>query len=96
MHVDYVRVYQAADTAERFEASFVDNWTGWRKVTIRFDDLVRSAEQPAGAPDDGLGLDQVWGYGFQLPAAGSGSFYLDQMHLEAFHRYYVPLIGSAH
>ena len=24
-------------------------------------------EQPAGAPDDGLGLDEVWGYGFTLP-----------------------------
>jgi hypothetical protein len=32
--VDYVRVYQAADTAERFEASFVDNFTGWQQITL--------------------------------------------------------------
>jgi hypothetical protein len=94
MHVDYVRVYQAADTAERWEASFVDDFDGWHKVFIRFDDMVRSAEQPAGAPDDGLGLTEVWGYGFQLPPAGSGSFYLDRVHLEALHRYYWPLVGG--
>jgi beta-glucanase (GH16 family) len=95
MHVDYVRVYGAADTAERFETTFVDNFYGWRKITIRFDDLTRSAEQPAGAPDDGLGLTEVWGYGFELPSAGSGSFYLDQVRLEAevpLYHYYFPLI----
>jgi beta-glucanase (GH16 family) len=65
--VDYIRVYQGADTAERFEASFVDDFTGWQEVTIPMTDFVRSADQPAGAPDDGLGLDEVWGYGFTLP-----------------------------
>ena len=37
-----------------------------RTVTLRlrFDDLTRSAEQPAGAPDDGLGLQEVWGYDY--------------------------------
>jgi beta-glucanase (GH16 family) len=97
MHVDYVRVYQAADTAERFEASFVDNLAGWRKVTIPFSSLTRSLDQPAGAPDDGLGLTEVWGYGFELPATGSGSFYLDQVSLVAevpMYHYYLPLIGK--
>ncbi|HSJ58698.1 MAG TPA: family 16 glycosylhydrolase, partial [Anaerolineae bacterium] len=97
MHIDYVRVYGAADTAERFEASFVDSFSGWTKVTIRFDALTRSAEQPAGAPDDGLGLTEVWGYGFKLPATGSGAFYLDQVSLEAeaqMYHYYLPLIGK--
>jgi beta-glucanase (GH16 family) len=65
--VDYVRVYQAADTAERFETTFVDNFSGWRKVYLPFSDFVRSANQPAGAPNDGLGLTEVWGYGFILP-----------------------------
>jgi len=81
--VDYVRVYQAPDTAERFEASFVDDVAGWRQVTIPFADLVRSADQPDGAPNDGLTLTDVWGYGFRLPDAGTatGSLLLDQVRL---------------
>jgi beta-glucanase (GH16 family) len=96
MRVDYVRVYGAADTAERFEATFVDDFGGWKKITIPFDALTRSAEQPAGAPDDGLGLTEVWGYGFGLPPASSGSFYLDQVRLEVevpLYRYYLPVIA---
>jgi beta-glucanase (GH16 family) len=65
--VDYVKVYQGPDTAERFEASFTDDVAGWNEVTIPLSAFVRSADQPAGAPDDGLGLDEVWGYGFALP-----------------------------
>ncbi len=81
--VDYVRVFSAPDTAERFEATFVDDVAGWQQVSIPFTDLVRSAEQPAGAPNDGLTLSDVWGYGFQLPDAGTatGSLLLDQVRL---------------
>jgi beta-glucanase (GH16 family) len=84
MVVDYVRVYQAPDTAERWEATFVDNFSGWQQVTVPFDALTRSADQPAGAPDDGLNLNEVWGYGFELPGGGSsrGTLYLDQVRLE--------------
>ncbi len=80
--VDYVRVYQAADTAERFQASFVDNVAGWQKVEMPFAFFHRSADQPAGAPDDGLGLTAVNGYGFGLPANSTGIFMLDQARLE--------------
>ena len=80
--VDYVRVYQAADTAERFEASFVDNVAGWQQVEIPFAWFQRSADQPVGAPDDGLGLDAVSGYGFGLPDGATGMFMLDQVRLE--------------
>ena len=81
--IDYVRVYQAPDSAERFEATFVDDVAGWRQVTIPFTDLVRSDEQPEGAPNDGLTLTDVWGYGFRLPDAGTaaGSLLLDQVRL---------------
>ena len=57
--IDYVRVYQAPDTAERFEAAFVDDVAGWRQVTVPFTDLVRSAYQPDGAPNDGLNLTEA-------------------------------------
>jgi beta-glucanase (GH16 family) len=76
--VDYVRVYQGPDTAERFKASFVDDVAGWREVTVPIGDFVRSNEQPDGAPDDGLGLDEVWGVGLSLPNGNAaGGFLLD-------------------
>jgi hypothetical protein len=54
---------------------------GWRQIEIPFDAFSRSADQPAGAPDDGLGLSEVWGYGFSLP--DGGSFKLDQVRVIA-------------
>ena len=42
-------------------------------MTIPFDSLTRSAEQPAGAPNDGLSLNDVWGYSFDLPGGGTSS-----------------------
>jgi beta-glucanase (GH16 family) len=84
MAVDYIRVYQGPDTAERFEASFVDSFTGWEQVTVPFTDFARSSDQPTGAPDDGLGLTEVWGYGFALPDGGlpDGITWLDQVAVE--------------
>lgn len=84
MVVDYVRVYQGPDTAERFSTSFSDDFVGWQQVEIPFTDFVRSGQQPAGAPDDGLNLNEVWGYGFELPAGGvsNGNLFLDQVRLK--------------
>jgi beta-glucanase (GH16 family) len=84
MAIDYVRVYQGPDTAERWEASFADNFDGWQQVVIPFASLTRSADQPARAPDDGLTLSEVWGYGFTLPEGGttSGKMRIDQVRLE--------------
>ncbi|MEM7333198.1 MAG: carbohydrate binding domain-containing protein [Chloroflexota bacterium] len=84
MAIDYVRVYQADDTAERFETSFVDDFVGWQEVTVSFADLVRSDDQPAGAPNDGLSMSEVWGYGFKLPVDGqTTSAMVDQVRLTA-------------
>jgi len=77
--LDYIRVFQAPDTAERFETSFVDNQAGWRQVTVAFADLTRAADQPAGAPDDGLTVTDVQGYGFGF--SGAGSMSLDRVTL---------------
>ncbi|MCB8942409.1 MAG: family 16 glycosylhydrolase [Ardenticatenaceae bacterium] len=81
MAVDYVRVYQGVNTSERFENSFVDDFTGWRKIVLPFADFTRSAEQPAGAPNDGLTLSETWGYGFHF-TEGSSTFRLDRVYLE--------------
>jgi beta-glucanase (GH16 family) len=77
--VDYVRVYQGPDTAERFEASFTDAVDGWQQVSIPITDFVRGADQPDGAPDDGLTLTDVWGYGFDLPYPVAGTYLIDQV-----------------
>jgi beta-glucanase (GH16 family) len=84
--LDYVRVYQGPDTAERFETSFTDNFVGWQEVMIPLSDFVRSADQPAGAPDDGLGLDEVWGYGLALPAGNAGG----ELKLDLVRRELIP------
>ena len=69
-----MRVYQGPDTAERWETSFQDTVAGWQRVTVPLDDSwSRSDDQPAGAPDDGLSLDEVWGYGFAFPDGGTAS-----------------------
>ncbi|MGH1489996.1 MAG: family 16 glycosylhydrolase [Acidimicrobiales bacterium] len=78
--IDYVRVYQGPDSAERFEAQFMDDSDEWKLVSIPVSDFARSEEQPAGAPDDGLNLDEVWGYGFDLPAA-SEPYLFDQVQV---------------
>ncbi|NOK63494.1 MAG: hypothetical protein GFH23_1086718n50 [Chloroflexi bacterium AL-N1] len=82
MAVDYVRVYQGPDTAERFETAFVDDFAGWQRVTLPFDTFSRSLEQPGGAPADGLTLTDIWGYRFTLPASYRGALALDQVRLD--------------
>lgn len=62
--IEHVRVYEAVDRAERFEARFVDDVAGWRRVALPFDAFARAAEQPEGAPDDGLGRERLSGVAF--------------------------------
>ena len=79
MTVDYVRVYQGPDTAQRFEASFVDNSTDWQLVTLPYASFVPSAVQPVGAPaNTSPVLTNARGYGFDFPAS-AGSFKLDDV-----------------
>lgn len=77
--VDYVRVYQAPDTAERFEATVQLRGSGWQQVTVPFEDFRRSKSQPAGAPNDGLTLTDVQGY--SLTFGGAGSVSIDRVAL---------------
>ena len=82
MTVDYVRVYQGPDTAERFETTFIDDFSGWQQVEVPFTGFTRSEEQPTGAPNDGLNLNDVWGYGFTLPDSGTDTVWMDQVQLK--------------
>ena len=69
------------DDAERYTYEFVDDTDGWKRVTVAFSDLTRK-EIGNGAPDDGLGLTEVHGWGFG--AAGTGgplTFYIDDFSL---------------
>jgi beta-glucanase (GH16 family) len=78
--VDNVRVYGAVDTYERFEAAFVDDFTGWQQVTLPFSQFTRSEQQPWRAPDDGLDLSQIYGFTVTLSARAE-AYYLDQFSL---------------
>lgn len=72
----------SGDTSERFETQFVDDFTGWKDFNLLLSAFQRRGDwQPAGAPDDGLGLHEVWGYNF-APVSGSGEFLVDQVRLE--------------
>ena len=100
MKVDYVRVYQAPDTAERFETTFVDNSVGWKKVILPFKNFKRSATQPVGAPNDGLTLTKAQGYGLawtassatSAPTALAGQFYLDDVRQASLVTIYMPIV----
>lgn len=82
MLVDYLRVYGMANTSEIFEYRFVDDIEGWKQIVIPFEAFEKSLNQPAGAPDDGLDLTEIWGYSLSVPPNAEGVFYLDKFRQE--------------
>ena len=78
MVIDYVRVYQARDTAARFVASFVDEVAGWTLVRLPFEDFERGAEQPDGAVDHARVLGALWGLDVEIDG-GPGEAMLDEV-----------------
>ncbi|MGB3593642.1 MAG: family 16 glycosylhydrolase [Ornithinimicrobium sp.] len=76
--VDYVRVYQAPDTAERWTADFRDG-RGWSLVTIPWAAFERERKQPSGAPNDGLQLEAVEGWSFDI--RGNKRVLVDELRL---------------
>lgn len=72
--VDYVRLYQARPKPIEFEASFRDDFTGWRQITLPF-----SAFQG----DDGrtLNLTAVSGVSFKTQGSVRQPVLLDQLRL---------------
>ena len=78
MVVDYVRVYQAPDTSARYEAGFRDDTEGWTLVQLPFAGFTRSADQPAGTPDDGFDRRELWGVAIEIDG-GAGSAMIDEV-----------------
>ena len=50
------------DDADRYTVAFNDDFTGWQYQSFDFVEFVRK-ETGNGAPNDGLTLTEVWGYG---------------------------------
>ena len=70
-----------ADTAERFEYKFTDNFNGWRIFNLPWNAFGRRSDwQPEGAPNDGFGRTAIWGFNIS-PVNGTGSFQLDEIRL---------------
>ena len=72
-----------SDSAERWFYQITDDFEGWQHVSIPFAEFQRRSDwQPGGAPDDGLGLTEVHGYAFGMPAGvGAHTVYLAQVEL---------------
>jgi len=77
------------DDAERYSYQFVDDFSGWKLVSIPFAVMERKEIWNA-APDDGLGLTSVHGWGFAaLQTKGEGTYFIDEVRLRR-----VPLLES--
>ena len=69
------------DDAERWTASFVDDFSGWRFLELPFADFVRK-DIGNGAPNDGLTLTEVHGWALgALATPGAVTWYMDDVGL---------------
>ncbi|MGE5074008.1 MAG: carbohydrate binding domain-containing protein, partial [Anaerolineae bacterium] len=69
------------DTSERFAFLFSDNFLGWRHFILPWSVFARRTDwQPAGAPNDGFGRNQVWGFNFSI-ISGTDRFQVDEIRL---------------
>jgi hypothetical protein len=69
------------DDGERFTYNFIDDFSFWKKITIEFSDMKRR-DIGNRAPNDGLGLTHVHGWGFGvLKTGGPMTYYIDDFEL---------------
>ncbi|MEM7127488.1 MAG: carbohydrate binding domain-containing protein [Chloroflexota bacterium] len=67
------------DTSERYQYDFVDYLQGWRKIRVPFAQFRRARDfQPEGASNNGLNLEEMWGFSFTLPQS-QGFMYLSDV-----------------
>jgi len=77
------------DDAERYSYTFTDNFDGWKLFSIPFEVMIRK-EIGNDAPNDGLGLDAVHGWGIAtLDTKGSKRYWMDDVRLR-----YTPLLAD--
>jgi hypothetical protein len=77
------------DDAERYSYQFVDDFSGWKLLSIPFAVMERK-EIWNSAPDDGLGLSAVHGWAFAaLETKGEATYFIDDVRLRR-----VPLLES--
>ncbi len=72
--LDNRRRCSMADDAERYTYEFVDGFDGWQLVSIPFE-VMRRKEIYNGAPNDGLGLTAVHGWGIGTLWTGEDKTY---------------------
>jgi hypothetical protein len=77
----YDNMGSTSDSSERFSYRFTDDSAEWRRIVVPWSSFVRSSWQPAGAPNDGLTLTQVWGFNFAPLGVGTGTLLVDQVEL---------------
>jgi len=69
------------DDAERYTYEFWDDVPGWRLISVPFKDMARK-QIGNGAPNDGLNLAEVHGWGIGTSdTGGSRTFYIDDFRL---------------
>lgn len=69
------------DDAERWSATVVDDFSGWQLVRIPFESLQRK-EIGNGAPNDDLGLTEVWGWALgSITTPSAQTYYVDDVAL---------------
>jgi hypothetical protein len=69
------------DDAERYTYVFWDDVPGWRLISVPFNDMARK-EINNGAPNDGLNLTEVYGWGLgSVNTNGPKTFYIDDFRL---------------
>ena len=68
-----------ADDAERYTYEFVDSFEGWQLISIPFE-VMRRKEIYNGAPNDGLGLTSVHGWGIgTIRTRGETTYLIDDV-----------------
>jgi tetratricopeptide (TPR) repeat protein len=68
--------------AEVYTYTFTDNFSGWKLITVPFEELARK-EIGNDAPNDGLGLSEVHGWAFgALNTGGSITYYIDDLEIQ--------------
>jgi len=82
MSVDYVRLYQATPRLVSFDASFRDDFSGWKRISIPFS-AFQSEEEEGEQEGAALDLSAVQSIGFEVRGGMRDPLLLDQIRLNA-------------